>query len=197
VSASLSSSSSSTAGKSALDLAVEADADKGDLRRFLFFVAYKRGLRDHDAEDIVEDAFRVGFQHERAGGAEKWDPSKEAATLYLGNLAVNLIRNHYRRARRKPTSEIGENEDFASAAPTAEEIIGEAQEREVQAAEVRSRLAKETKTGLSLRIIDKMREGVRGHAKIAEELGCTLEEVRAAIKRITRRARLMAGGKKP
>ncbi len=177
-------------GKSALDLAVEQDG-KGDLARLLFWLCGKRGVRGADAEDAVQRTFVLALQRERNGNG--WEPRKEAATLYLGRILVDeVLRNRRRTMKRRREQELPEDGEGAArselAVPDAHEAVAEQDARDRLAREVRATLAAQTNTGLTLRILDALRDGISGHENIAEHLGVTLSQVIAAFRRIKRRA---------
>ncbi len=183
------------AGKSALDVAVEQDS-KGDLTRFLFWLCGKRGVRGADAEDAVQRTFVLAFQRERKG--DGWEPRKEAATLYLGRILVDEVLYVRRRSiKRRREEELPEEGEGAApselAVAGADEEVAERDELDRLAREVRVTLAAQTNTGLTLRILDALRDGVSGRERLAEHLGVSMEQIIAAFKRIHRRAKKVYG----
>src|SRR5579859_6673645 len=124
-------------GKSALDRAIEADA-KLKIQRFLFHHCGRRGVRGMDAEDAVNETFRVAFQRERDSDPRKhWDQAVEVPELHLARILDNVLKDRRRRALRKPTSPLGEDEQLPSQEPSAELVLVEEERERVLAKAVR------------------------------------------------------------
>jgi len=176
-------------GKTALDHAIEAD-EKHAIHRFLYGYCRRRGVHDADAEDAVGETFRLAFQRERGDDPDtKWRPALEAPELHLVRILNDtVLKARRRRALKKPTSELGEDEQLPSEEPSAELVLAEEEQERIRAKAVRDALAAETQSGLTVRILDALREGIVGHEKLAEHLKCSLSEVRAGFRRIKRRA---------
>jgi DNA-directed RNA polymerase specialized sigma24 family protein len=173
--------------KTALDRALEGDGYLR-LQRVLMAVASRRGLRGADGEDVVADTFRVAFQHERDG--VHWDPAGTPAPNYLANILENVLRERRRKdkGKTKRTSGIEEGQDFADEAPAADAVMAASHELDLKATQLLEHLAKQTDVeGLTLRVVQAVRQGVSGHEALSVHLKCTLAEIRAAYKRIDRR----------
>ena len=114
----------------------------------------------------------------------------------MAKFLVNDVLPRLRRDRkRKPTSPLDDNAEPASEAQNVEDELVERQETDHRAAQVHNTLAAQTQSGLTLRILDALRRGIEGHQNLADELECSLEEIRAAFRRITRRMeKVRAGG---
>jgi DNA-directed RNA polymerase specialized sigma24 family protein len=176
-------------GKTALDLAVEQDR-QGELTKFLYFSCHKRGVRGADAEDAVSKTFVIAFRLEREGKC--WDPKERAATLHLGWILVNnVLRSRLRTLKRRREDPMGEDGEPAGTpsrhVASAEEDVAERQEKDRLASEVQSTLQAQTNEGLTLRILDAMREGISGHENLASHLSVTVTKINAAFRRIKRR----------
>jgi hypothetical protein len=186
------------AGKAPIDLVVEAQLHKmtPDLTR----IAGRRGFRGEDAADAIGDAFRIAFQRERTGKGERWvpaqpfDPASQAAResviVHVAKILVDIILANRRRSqKRKPTDPLDDDRPLASDVEPVDVVLGDVQERDRRSAEVRSTIAAETKSGLSLRVFDALRAGMSGYDVLVDHLECTSAELRAAMMRITRRAK--------
>jgi DNA-directed RNA polymerase specialized sigma24 family protein len=176
--------------KTPFDLAIEAEYDS--ITRFLTYVCGKRNVRGQDARDAIGETFRVACERELHG--RPWDPKVEAITLHLGGILVNQLRVLRRRAAKHPTTSLEKEHDVASENPTTEEAVEELEDEESRSNEVRRALAAETTAGLTLRILDALRKGIRGHDNLAAELKVSLQEVRNAFRRIARRTTAIREG---
>ncbi len=156
-----------------------------DLRNQLMGFCGKRGVRGMDAEQAVGDTFAIAFEHEHKG--EHWDPAVQPVEKYLIGILLNVFRKRRRHAARMGTSDLDEAATVASAAATIDVVLIELEEHVQFSAEVRQALMVETKVGLTLRILDALREGIVGQTALSSHLKCSIPDVRAAYKRIHRR----------
>ena len=85
--------------------------------------AVYRYLRFHvesadTAEDLTADVFLRALE-----AADRWDPERAEARVWLFGIARNLLRDHRRRTRVRRHVAIGEFRDLVCDAPSAEERL--------------------------------------------------------------------------
>jgi RNA polymerase sigma-70 factor (ECF subfamily) len=142
------------------------------LRSFL----YRSTHNEHDALDLAQETFVRIYQHRaryRAGAQ---------FSTWMFQIALNLARDHARRARRRPTDSLEEApEQFTTATPRADATDAET------AAAVRSAVAA---------LPEDLREAVLlsefqdlSHAEIAEIVGTTPKGVETRLYRAREKLR--------
>jgi hypothetical protein len=180
--------------ETALDHAIKAD--KGhEIARILTLICNARGVEGADAADAIGDTMRVAFEYERKG--KVWDPEVQSAVHHLGGLLVNVLRvMRRRRAKQNQWTSPLEEEQVASDEASAEVVLIHLQQAQIRVSEVRKSLAAETKMGLRMGILDELRAGAVGHAELATRLKCTVPDIRAGYKRISRWVERQAEQKK-
>jgi hypothetical protein len=170
--------------KTPFDLAIEAEYD--GIMRLLKYACGRRGLRGEDIGDAIGETFRVACEREIDG--PRWDPEVQAIPLHLVGILDNHLQGQRRKVVRRPkTTSLEKEHDAASENANIEEAIEELEDEEGRSNEVRKVLAAETKAGLTLRILDALRKGLRSHDQLAKELKVPLPDVRNAFRRIVRR----------
>lgn len=145
--------------------------------------AVYRYLRFHvdsadTAEDLAADVFLRAFE-----AAERWDPERAEARVWLFGIARNLLRDHRRRTRVRRHVAIGEFRDLVCDAPSAEERLL-AEERAAGLLAAVAQLAEGERELLALRYGSGM-----SAAEIAEVLGVREAAVRTRIWRAMGRLR--------
>ena len=160
--------------------------------RAVFAVGRRRGIPGTEIEEIMSETFVVAVRDERTG--KPWDPAKKTAEWHVVGLLTDEVLANRRRAwrRKPPPGPLPEGYDPASSAPSVEDELAARQEEDLQAAEVRKALAAQTRSGLTLRVIDARVRGIENHDDLAKELECSRDDVRAAFKRIKRKVRQVA-----
>ena len=156
-----------------------------ELQILLMGICAKRRVRGMDAEQAVGDAFAIAFEHEHKG--QHWSAADEPAENYLVRILLNVFRKRRRNAARKPAEDLDEAAVVAIDAKTIDVMLVEHDEHARFSAEVRKALMAETKAGLTVRILDALREGIEGQSRLADHLKCSVPDVRAAYKRMHRR----------
>jgi DNA-directed RNA polymerase specialized sigma24 family protein len=169
-------------GSADTELARVVKSRSQELKRLLMGVCAKRGVRGMDAEQAVGDAFAIAFEHEHKG--EHWNPALKPAEQYLVGILLNVFRKRRRNAARMGTSDLDEAATVASDAATIDVVLIELEEHLQFSTEVRQALMVETKAGLTVRILDALREGIVGQTALSSHLKCSIPDVRAAYKRI-------------
>jgi DNA-directed RNA polymerase specialized sigma24 family protein len=154
------------------------------LTKALFVAARKRGLGPADSEDAAQETFRIAMEHEDDG--MPWDPPDDVEA-HLLRIQDNLLAERRRKYRKKPTDSLGQDKEIASLGATPEAMAIEEHDRARFAAEIRKQLAAETRSGLTVRILDLLQAGMHGHETLARELACKVTDIRNAFKRIERR----------
>ena len=146
--------------------------------------------------DLVQQSCLAAIVRERKGDKPYLPggaitPLRHMIAVLLGELA-----NDRKKRKRKPETQHEEDKHAEPASDEASvlEMLIEHQEEDVRAQiakaadEALKQLAAETKAHLTLRLLEAWRNDIHGHDELAKHLGCTVPEVRAAMKRLARRA---------
>jgi DNA-directed RNA polymerase specialized sigma24 family protein len=171
-----------------LERALQSDPD---LSETLFEWARARTRHKEDAEDVVGTTLRRALQRERT--AQRWDPGGEVTALaYLAAIQSGVLSDRRRLARRRPSTPVEDPDAAQSTTLDPEQVLlerGQEEERRRITAELCEKLAAETNGKIPLAMMDAAEQGIQGHARLAEHIGCTIEQIRAAQRRITYHAR--------
>ncbi|HEY6460171.1 MAG TPA: hypothetical protein VIY73_08465, partial [Polyangiaceae bacterium] len=185
--------------KTPLDLLVSDPKQLTPLMEFLTAMAARRGARGAAAEDAISTSFVRAFALENKG--EGWDP-KTCVRLHMLRILEGELTNERRRRKRKPTEGLGDrdaapDDGYRMAdddeGPTLEDDAAIERERQRRGEELLALCKAESDAGLGWRMVTAARGGIGDHDELATHLGCTVDEVRAARKRLDRRiARIVA-----
>jgi RNA polymerase sigma factor (sigma-70 family) len=169
---------------------VERLSDPAFIEPFVLWTA-RRVPNVEDAEDIVGNARLRALRREARG--EHWDPQGDVtAVVYFMKVLKQQLIDWRRLARRRPEVSLEEPDLVASQEASPEEQVAEQLEgdqRRRLANDLHRDLAESGKDPIALGILESYAAGVTGHAEIAARVGCTVDAVRAGIKRLARHAR--------
>jgi RNA polymerase sigma-70 factor (ECF subfamily) len=144
--------------------------------RSIYALAYRMLGREEDARDVCQEAFLRAF---RGLGAFKGQ-AKFSSWLY--RIALNLCRDHIRRARRSPLVAVPEGVDPSelaaqqpSTGPSAEDLVAQAELSRHVAAAMR-RLPEDQRTAIVLKEYHGMT-----FQEIADVTGCPLSTAKTRL----------------
>jgi DNA-directed RNA polymerase specialized sigma24 family protein len=147
--------------------------------------AFARSRRPQEVEDLCQEAVSVALRRAAANG---WDRALYPDPFALLRSIINgLVQNSRKSAYVKRRADYDEqNPPRESGEPSDPErvLVAGGRERLLEGREdtVRQRLASELPEGLKL--LECMARGVRTEQGLADELRCTVPDVRALKKRI-------------
>jgi hypothetical protein len=169
---------------------VERLMDEAFIEPFLKWTAKRLDDNRIDAEDVVGAARLRAIQREARG--DLWDPDGGvSAGLYFLKVIRGVLGDRLKMAERRP--EVGlERPDWVRCnGPSPEEEVTErleANDRRRLANELHGSLVSSGKDPIAVGILEAVAAGLTGHPEMAVRMGCTVEEVRAGLKRLARYA---------
>jgi DNA-directed RNA polymerase specialized sigma24 family protein len=173
--------------QSALERALAGDAE---LRRHLQHAASRHTRTEQDAEDLCQTAFVDAIRRARRTGEPK---PPVTFFQFVGSILNSLGATRRRSLRRRPEPVAYEEErsGVVAAAPDPERALtdhGEMRDRDRLERELRAYMATEAgeEGRVPLGLLEWADRGVTKNAEFAEKVGCSVEEVLRAKKRIGR-----------
>jgi DNA-directed RNA polymerase specialized sigma24 family protein len=154
----------------------------------LHYLAHRHTRNAHDAEDLFQETIRIGLSR-----SDPPDPGDLVAVgRFFGSIMNSLGANRRRAAGRHPATPYDDEEAHAvsdAVFPNPELALIEREdetERRAAKAALRAMLASD---GVASQMFDMAEAGVRGSAEFAKRIGCSVEDVYRAQRRITHTAR--------
>ncbi len=145
----------------------------------------------HEAEDVTERTFMLALgalPRFREGAPDDAGPEASTFRVWLFRIARNVVANHRRAIRRRPTAPLEAAADIAAPGDVAEHVVARAEASAAWAA-VR-RLPGDRRRAVVLRFVDEM-----STAEIADVLQRSEGAVRVLLHRALRSvARELSGG---
>jgi hypothetical protein len=145
---------------------------------------------DIEAEDVVSAARLRAIQREARG--DQWDPDGGvSAGLYFLKVVKGILGDRLKMAERRPEVPLERPDWVQCSGPSpADEVIErlEANDRRRLANELHGSLVASGKDPIAAGILEAVAAGLSGHPEMAAHIGCTVEQVRAGLKRLARYA---------
>jgi hypothetical protein len=151
----------------------------------LYRFAFRKTGNEADAEDLVQSTVETALVRGRAGTG--WNGAPPPVLMFLGSVLNGVLSNARRTEKRRPRVVEGEPEEAPSGAPDAAQVIADREdddERERIKSELRAYFATKSNGRVPLAMLDAAESGVRGRAKLAELIGCSVDAIDGARERI-------------
>jgi hypothetical protein len=168
-------------------------ADPGIVDALRAWVLAKKKCEPTEVDDVAQNALTSAVAAARSG--KDYVPgepalARKALAKYLTPFLQNALSERARRFRRKPSEAVGDGAEFADESASAEDHASAV----LAMRRLREGVADQSNAHLLLGILDAYREGCDGPTELSTRLKCTVADIAAACKRLTRCAQRIAEG---